>query len=279
MVEYYHIEKVNECITAIRSRSGEIMYLVEGKERAVLIDTCVGIKGLRELVEQITSKPVTVLITHGHVDHAMGAAEFDEVYMSPLDKEVFCEHRSLEGRKGYIAANIGGWESWMDDDSNFIPETEPDYKELKDGDVFFLGGKTIEVYSLGGHTKGTMVMLIPEERILITGDACNNATFLFDSNSLTVEEYRENLLRVDQLLEGRFDRCFMMHHDMEASKNLMKNVILVCGDIMEEKADDAEFTFMGHTNYVAKRANERFVREDGGEGNIIYNKEKVWKKR
>lgn len=78
-------------------------------------------------------------------------------------------------------------------------------------------------------------------------------------------------------LEGRFDRCFMMHHDMEASKDLLKNVIEVCDTIMDGKADDMEFNFMGNINYVAKRATPQFIREDGGEGNIVYNKKKVMK--
>ena len=36
----------------------------------------------------------------------------------------------------------------------------------------------------------------------ITGDACNYSTFLFDSNSLTVEEYRAQVLRVRDLLNS-----------------------------------------------------------------------------
>lgn len=277
MIDYFKSEKVNDAVTAIRSRSGEIIYLVEGREKAILIDTCVGVKGLKEFVERLTDKPITVLITHGHIDHAMGAPEFEEVYMNSLDLDVYLEHRKLEGRKGYIAANIGGFEDWMNEDSNFVPETDLEFKELKDGAIFDLGGKHVEVYALGGHTKGTMVMLLPEERILITGDACNNSTFLFDEYSLSVEEYRENLIRVETMLEGRFDRCFMMHHVMEASQDLLKNVIQVCDTIMQGKADDMEFNFMGNINYVAKRANNQFVREDGGEGNIIYNKKKVMK--
>ena len=277
MTEYFKSEKVNEAVTAIRSRSGEIMYLVEGKEKAILIDTCVGVKGLRKMVEGLTNKPITVLITHGHVDHAMGAPEFEDIYMNPADREVYSQHRSMENRKGYIASCIGGLEDWMNDDSNFVPESEPDFKVLKNGDIFDLGGKHVEVYSLSGHTQGTMVVLLPEERILITGDGCNNATFLFDEFSLTVEEYRENLIYIQEKLEGRFDCCFMMHHDMKASKELLKNVIQICDAIMEGKSDDMEFNFMDNINYIAKRSDNRFVREDGGEGNIIYNKNKVMK--
>lgn len=70
MVDYFKSEKINTAVTAIRSRSGEIMYLIEGLEKAILIDTCVGIKEFRNFVENLTRKPITVLITHGHMDHA-----------------------------------------------------------------------------------------------------------------------------------------------------------------------------------------------------------------
>lgn len=277
MNAYFEAKKVTGQITAIYSRSGEIMYLIEGTDRAVLIDTCLGIKGLRNVVERVTDKPITVLLTHGHVDHALGAPEFDEVYMNHKEKEVYRLHSLLEERKGYIAANLGGMEEWVTEDDNFVPVTEPDYHDLKDGMIFDLGGVALEVYELAGHTQGTMVILIPEEKILITGDACNNATFLFDENSLTVEEYKENLARIDQLLSGRYNRCFLAHHIMEMSKDLIGNMIKVCDDIMNDETDDQEFPFRGTIQYVAKAADRQFVRADGGEGNIIYNKKKIFK--
>lgn len=39
--------------------------------------------------------------------------------------------------------------------------------------------------------------------------------------------------------------------------------------------DDIPFEFMGHHAFVAKKTNERFERVDGGEGNIVYDKEKL----
>lgn len=278
MVDYFRKEKVNEKITAIRSRSGEIMYLVEGSEKAVLIDTCLGIKGLRSFVEALTDKPVTVILTHGHVDHAMGAPEFDKVYMNSADNDLYARHSALEARKGYIEANIGGFEEWLSDDDSFVAPKTADYYELKDKMVFSLGDISIEVYELPGHTLGTMVALIPEERILITGDACNTATFLFDDSSLCVEEYHENLKELSRKLDGKFDKIYMMHHVMAASAALIKNVIEVCEDIMAGKADDMEFQFMGQTYYTARYANEQFIRADAREGNIIYNKRKIYKK-
>ncbi len=274
MVEYYKSEKINETMTAIRSMTGEIMYLVEGKEKAVLVDTCLGVGHLRKFVENLTDKPITVLLTHGHVDHALGAPEFDEVYMNSADIEVYEKMSPLEERIGYIQANLGGnLPAFTEDD--YVKPTPADFKELKDGQSFDLGGVHIEVYALPGHTHGTMVMLIPEERALILGDACNNSTFLFDENSLSVNEYRENLIQVKEKLEGRYDTTYLCHHVMTASKDMIAHVIEVCDDILDGKADDIPFEFMGHHAFVAKKANERFERVDGGEGNIIYDKEKL----
>lgn len=67
MADFYRAEKVNDRITAIISFTGEIMYLVNGSERSLLIDTCVGAGNLRDFVERLTEKPLTVLLTHGHM--------------------------------------------------------------------------------------------------------------------------------------------------------------------------------------------------------------------
>ena len=64
MADFYRAEKVNDRITAIISFTGEIMYLVNGSERSLLIDTCVGAGNLRDFVERLTEKPLTVLLTH-----------------------------------------------------------------------------------------------------------------------------------------------------------------------------------------------------------------------
>ena len=77
--------KLTDVVTRIIGINGEQMYLVEGREKAALIDTGSGAGDLKACVEALTSLPILVLITHGHVDHAMGAPQFEKVYMSMLD--------------------------------------------------------------------------------------------------------------------------------------------------------------------------------------------------
>lgn len=274
MVTFYSAERVTDTITAIRSMTGEIMYLIEGENKAVLVDTCLGVGHLRDFVQKLTKKPFTVLLTHGHVDHALGAPEFDEVYMNHADIPVYEEMSPIEERIGYIKAILGG--SLPDfSDKDYVQPAPMNFHDLQDGDSFDLGGIHLDVYALPGHTSGSMVILIREKGILILGDACNTATFLFDKNSLPVETYKKNLLQLSKRLEGRYNRVFLCHHDMEASTDIMTNVIDVCDTILQKKADDVPYEFMGTMNYIAKAVSGHFKRIDGKEGNIIYNKDKV----
>lgn len=276
-MEYYRSLNINNLVTAIYSKTGEILYLVEGTEGAVLIDTCLGVGHLKDFVGSLTRKPLTVLISHGHVDHALGAPEFEEVYMGLQDVPLYQSRCPLEVRKGYIRGNLGALADEIAEEDYVPPCPDFPFRELKDGMVFDLGEAHVEVYSLPGHTAGTHVFLLREYKILILGDACNNATFLFGPEALSVEEYQENLKALHERLAGRYSRVFLCHRLMEGSKSLMEEAIALCDDIKAGRVDDVPFSFRGESAFLAKRVNERMEREDGVFANIIYRKDKIWK--
>ena len=60
-------------------------YLLIGEERALLIDCGLGIGDIKGAVEKITDKPILVVATHGHVDHAGGDGQFEKIYVHTLD--------------------------------------------------------------------------------------------------------------------------------------------------------------------------------------------------
>ncbi len=240
-LKYFKSKKISESSTRIFGPTGELMYLVEGSIKAALIDTGTGVGNLSEYVKQLTNKPITVILTHGHVDHASGAPNFDEIK-----------------------------------DSDYVqPKSSTVYKELKEGDVFDLGGITLEIYNAAGHTPGQMAILFKEERILMTGDAANTATFLFDNNSLGLTTYEKSMKDLLSKTDGKFDEILLSHGTGDAPKELLANIIQLCEDIKAGKVDDVPFDFMGQRAYIAKKADANFERIDGAFGNIIYCKEKV----
>ena len=273
MITFEH-EKISPSTTRIRAPGLELMYLVEGEKKAALIDTGSGIGHLRAFVETLTDKPVIVLLTHGHVDHAMGAGEFDTVYMSRVDDYIYVEHADEASRREgfFLCTQLDRME-----EDDFIPAKEmDDILDMAEGDSFDLGGVHIDVYACPGHTLGSLVMLIREERALLLGDACNYLTFMHEPYSTTIAEYARSLRRLKPLVEGKYDRVYLSHGPGDGDVRLIDGVIAVCEDIMHGKTDDVPFGFKDSTGFLAKAEIDRDVRADGGIGNVIYNKERVF---
>lgn len=270
----FHSEKISEHITRIYGLTEEQMYLVAGSQKAALIDTGSGAGSLRSYVETLTDKPVIVLLTHGHVDHAMGAPEFDTVCMNREDDYIYRQHCDLEVRKGYLSQSPD-FEQIVEED--YIPVVPADsFQDLKEGDVFDLGGITVEIYACPGHTKGSLCMLVREERTLITGDACNTFTFLFDTYSTGLSTYEKNLTKLKAKTAGKFDRICLSHGPgREYPVELIDEVLEVCEDIKSGNVDDLPFDFMGKKACIAKAMEMGSGRLDGKLGNIVYDKNRV----
>ena len=271
----FRTEKISPRVTRIFAFAGELMYLVEGDERAALLDTGSGAGSLKGCVEKLTDKPVVVLMTHGHVDHAMGSAEFENCYMNLVDKYIYDEHGDMEFRNaGFKGMTLPGITITEEDVIPTAPFSL--YKDMKGGDCFDLGGVTIEIYDCPGHTLGSVVMLIKEERSILLGDACNYFTFMFDDYSTTITEYEEALKQLKSQVDGKFDTVYLSHGDGNGHKEIIDDVIQVCEDIKAGKTDDVPFEFMGGaTGLIAKAMGPDMQRLDGGKGNIVYNKHKI----
>ena len=269
----FKTEKISPRVTRIFGFNTELMYLVEGEKRAALLDTGSGFGSLKACVNTLTDKPVVVLLSHGHTDHALGAAEFEEVYINPLDEAACACHSDRDFR----AASGAMWpEFGLLAEEQIVPAMPfEDMKPLVPGAVFELGGVQVECFACPGHTPGSVVFLVKEERMLLLGDACNYMTFLFDEFASTVPEYKKALESLESQVEGRYDRVLLSHGDGEGVPDMIGRVIRVCEDIMDGRADDAPFEFLGTRALLAKAVGEDRQRLDGGFGNIVYSKKKA----
>jgi glyoxylase-like metal-dependent hydrolase (beta-lactamase superfamily II) len=134
--------------------------LVEGNKSAVLIDAGVRIPELDKIVAKITSKPVTMILTHGHGDHVGGAGPFPEVWVSPADEQLFLSN--LRGYQGKIV-------------------------HLTDGQIIDLGDRKLEVMFTPGHTAGSVTFFDKANHYGFSGDA-------FGSTNLLVFTYLSNVV-------------------------------------------------------------------------------------
>jgi glyoxylase-like metal-dependent hydrolase (beta-lactamase superfamily II) len=249
------------------------MYLVEGSQKAALLDTGSGIGHIRPLIEKLTDKPLIVILTHGHVDHAMGAPEFEDdtpVYMSPLDNEVHKQHSDLDFRKASLFMVPEEVVSKIEE-SDYIPVRKKEYLPLSHGDTFDLGDLTLEIYACPGHTPGSVTILIREERALLTGDACNSFTFLFFRTCLSISDYKESLRALKEQTDGKYDTVYVSHGTGDMTSDIIQNVMEVCDDILAGNVDNVPFEFMGEKSVIAKAMTPEMTRVDGKIGNIVYD--------
>ena len=239
----------------------DALFLITGSQRALLVDTGTGVFDLPAFLKTLTSLPVDVALTHGHVDHAGGMGCFDRVYLHPADftaaLSVTAEMR--RGFAGQILQMSGGIFGITSDDVRTY-ETQPELLPLKEGDVLDLGGVHVEVYETPGHTPGGLSFLIREERILLTGDACNPNTLLFPflpDGSLAPHATLEGLEATAQKIQSlspRYDRNYNGHIGfggeiafLPLPETLPQEVADLCRDLIAGKATWEEGGQMGLT--------------------------------
>jgi len=135
------IWKLEEHVWVVNTTDKASMYLIEGTDKAMLIDTGTKCEKLDEVVRTITQKPLFVVLTHAHGDHAGNIRYFPEVYLHPGDTVLLDK-----SYKGMI-------------------------RFTKDGDKFDLGGRVIEVNHMPAHTPGSIVLLDRKAGSCYSGDA------------------------------------------------------------------------------------------------------------
>lgn len=269
-------KKISNTTISISDITDVHSFLVEGRDRAVLIDTGTGAGDMKAFVETLTQKPVEVILTHGHSDHASGAARFEKVYLNKADWELVTKHATMERKKEYVVFTQGGMPENLTD-QDFCPERTAGYLPLENGQVFDLGGVVLEAVTVPGHTRGMTCIINQTERSIIFGDACNPAVFLWDEEATSVEEYKESLIQLKKR-ENEYDTVILSHGPEIIGKEILDGVLEVCNEILEGKSDEKPFLFMDYQGLkLAKEILEDGSRKDGGLGNIVFNSKKIYR--
>lgn len=261
-------------VTEITDLSGVHCFLVEGRDKALLIDTMTGLRGLPAFVTTLTDLPVEVALTHGHMDHAGGVFEFGRCYIHPADIPML-DGRTLPARVGYVRGQLPPGEA--PEASAFVPDGPVEFVPLKAGDKLDLGGRALEVLHVPGHTRGSLCYLDTASGDFFAGDACNNNTLLMMDVSATIEEYLGALLALKER-QGDIRRFYLFHGPSLQDKSCIDDNIQCCRDILAGTDDRVPVDFLGRPGYLAKeRTPGTFSRKDGRFGNIVYNPQQVRK--
>jgi len=188
---------------------------VEGRATDLVIDTAMGIRPLRPLVERELAGGVLAVATHSHSDHVGGLHEFkDRVIHSAEAADVEAaglasleaEHYPASVLDPYRDAGYEFGELFVD----AVPDggigatvyevtAAPATRIVEDGDVIDLGDRVFEVLHLPGHSPGSIGLWERATGVLFSGDAVYDGPLLDKLPESNIEDYLATMERLREL--------------------------------------------------------------------------------
>ena len=180
------------------------MFLLEGSDTALLVDTGATCPEARQIAETLTSKQVAVLNTHSDPDHVSGNGAF-RFFMMHYEDEPFYRQSGGQG--------------------HMMP--------LRDGDVLDLGGRPIKVIHIPGHTPGSVALLDVNARVLISGDSVQSDNIFMFGPRRNIKEFIRSMERLRGLKDS-FSEVWPSHGAFPAQPDLIDKLIegaqqIACG--------------------------------------------------
>lgn len=187
------VQRLGEGIWAAQPEQGaNVGWFVLG-DGVVVVDSgpdAATAKAILEKIQETAGKPVrTLVLTHDHGDHVGGAAIF-----AAAGAEVIC-HENAAGAVAHVLQSSS--------------KARPGFFALSERLAFLGQPRRAAVYWLGtAHTKGDLIVLLPDDKILFTGDLVTSAR-LPDMHSSDVDPkgWEQILMRlaaldVDRIVPG-----------------------------------------------------------------------------
>lgn len=242
----YTAWKLDEITWMISFMNGsQYLYLLEGEEKALLIDTGWGAGNLKAFVEKLTDKEIVVANTHFHPDHSAGNAEFETVYMS---KDWKIDEPSV------TTPGAGPF------DPTRLPHQ--DYKKILvgEGDTIELGGRTIDVLDVKpAHCNSSLFFFDKAHGLMFTGDEFESAQTIMYDNSMNpdapyhveqrIQNMKDNALRLKELA-SEYSLLLPNHNGAPISKQYL-----------DDYAGLADAIFAG-TASIEDKLNHPFIEMD-----------------
>ena len=185
---------------------------VRGRDVDLVVDTSLGLRPLRHLVEHELGHDVLAVATHVHADHVGGMHEFERRAIHPSEAERLAEPGfvMLDSAgfgplvtqpyldAGYDvpdilvdAVPVGGLESGL-----LERIAAPATRLLDEGAVVDLGDRCFEVVHLPGHSVGSIGLWEPATGVLFSGDAVYDGPLLDELDGCDIPAYVETMKRL-----------------------------------------------------------------------------------
>ena len=212
----YEIIKISDRTWRIED-GGVRIFLLAGEDKALMIDSGMTLPNAAEIVRELTDLPVELLNTHADRDHISGNQAFESFYMSPAEDSTY---RSAGGR------------------GTIMPVVQ--------GDTIDLGGRVLEIVDLPGHTPGSIAVLDPECRALISGDPIQDGRIFMFGKYRNMSSYVESLKALSAF-DGRYSEIWPSHGSFPVAPSIIPELLEAAEKIVTGKAEGKKVEFMGNS--------------------------------
>ncbi|MET7672934.1 MBL fold metallo-hydrolase [Micromonospora luteifusca] len=212
MVDWYtQAEADSDVIRISEPHVNELLsanfWWLRGNDRDMVIDAGLGVVALREAIPGLFERDPMVLLTHAHLDHVGGAAEFADRAAHPVEAGLLAAGvpASLYGAELYDKLGIDAAgepvpELMIDvlpspgyDPAAYRVEPMTLNRMLDDGDRIDLGGRVLTVLHLPGHTPGSIALLEERTGTLYSGDIVYDGYLIDNLPNSDVAAYRRSM--------------------------------------------------------------------------------------
>ncbi len=127
--------------------------------RAVIVDPGGDVPNIRKAIDEMKVTPDRIWLTHGHFDHAGGAAQLAEELSIPIE--------GPDERDAFLLSNLveSGKRFGITDARNVTPD-----RWLVEGETVSVGDLTFNVLHVPGHSPGSVVFVNVPSRFALVGD-------------------------------------------------------------------------------------------------------------
>lgn len=154
-------------------------------KRGVVVDPGGDVPRIQQAIAQTGMKVEAILLTHGHTDHAGGAAELKEALGVPvigphLDDKFLLD--DLANNRFGIPARPITPDRWLDE-----------------GDTVSIAGREFQIFHCPGHSPGSVVFFSPSQRFALVGDvlfagSIGRTDFPYGDHAALIDAIKRKLL-------------------------------------------------------------------------------------
>lgn len=225
MRDWFTIEKIDENTFALSEYDHwekPHSYLLIGAERALLIDSGLGIENIHDEVSKLTDKPIEVITTHAHWDHIGGHKYFSRILIHEKERAWLEEKFPLPLRAVK--------ESIVSKPCELPPGFKIEEYEIfkgkvartvRDGDKIELGGRALKVIHTPGHSPGHICLFEEEKGYLFSGDLIYKGTLYAFYPTTDPYEFMKSVKKVSTL---PIKRILPGHNDLNITVALLKEI-------------------------------------------------------